>query len=162
MITAADLPQNELRRTLWTLCTLAKCGNVVMCYSPKVQSAKDLETSTHFWINMNFAPLRAGRPQKRGRINLIGKLQIGGERHVEEDQENITALRELRVQEAVTKVMKTRKTATMTEIHTEAIELLKNMFAPNRKILKEQVEFLIEKGYLARDERDLNVFHYVA
>lgn len=81
---------------------------------------------------------------------------------MEEDQESITALRELRVQEAVTKMMKTRKTATMTEIHTEAIELLKNLFAPNRKILKEQVEFLIEKGYLARDERDLNVFHYVA
>lgn len=50
----------------------------------------------------------------------------------------------------------------MTEIHMEAIEILKNQFLPNRKVLKEQIEFLIEKEYLSRDERDLNVFRYVA
>ncbi|XP_055355392.1 cullin-5-like isoform X2 [Paramacrobiotus metropolitanus] len=169
---ATGLPLVELKRTLWTLCTMSKCGNQVMGFASRERcdnqgiasgfSAKDIDKHTVFWLNMNFAPVRAGRPQRRGRINLIGKLQIGSDRSIEEDQEGIAVLRELRVQEAITKVMKTRKTASMTEIHTETIELLKNLFVPTRKVLKEQIEYLIEKEYISRDERDFGVFHYVA
>ncbi|OQV24039.1 Cullin-5 [Hypsibius exemplaris] len=161
--TALAIPDFELRKTLWGLCTIAKCGNRLMGYAPAVSNPKEFDQGTRFWINMQFAPVARGKPQKRGRINLIGKLQIGGDRLLgEEDTDGISALRELRIQEAVTKVMKTRKKATMTEIHTETIELLKNLFMPNKKMLKEQIEFLIDKEYLTRDERDLNVFHYVA
>ena len=134
-----------------------------MGYAPAVPSAKDFTDGTRFWINMNFAPIRGGKAQKRGRINLIGKLQVGSDRPAgEEDHDGVAALRELRIQEAVTKVMKARKKATMTELHHEAIEMLKNLFMPNKKMLKEQIEFLIDKGYLSRDERDFSVFHYVA
>ena len=39
-----------------------------------------------------------GKPQKRGKINLIGRLQLSTERSKEEDNEGIVQLRILRVQ----------------------------------------------------------------
>jgi len=36
------------------------------------------------------------------------------------------------------------------------------MFLPSKKMIKEQLEWLIERQYLARDESDINVFVYVA
>ena len=39
-----------------------------------------------------------GKPQKRGKINLVGRLQLSTERNKEEDNEGIVQLRILRVQ----------------------------------------------------------------
>lgn len=36
------------------------------------------------------------------------------------------------------------------------------MFLPSKKMIKEQLEWLIEQKYLARDENDINVFIYMA
>lgn len=44
----------------------------------------------------------------------------------------------------------------------ELIEILKNMFLPSKKMIKEQLEWLIEQKYLARDDSDINIFTYVA
>lgn len=58
--------------------------------------------------------------------------------------------------------MKMRKKLRNAELYTELVELLKNMFVPSKKMIKEQIEWLIENRYLQRDDHDLNVFHYVA
>jgi len=68
----------------------------------------------------------------------------------------------LRVQEAVVKIMKMRKRITNAQLQTELVEMLKHMFLPSRKMIKEQIEWLIEQKYLARDENDINIFVYLA
>ena len=37
----------------------------------------------------------------------------------------------------------------------------KNMFIPQKKMIKEQIEWLIDQKYLRRDEEDINTYVYV-
>lgn len=53
-----------------------------------------------------------------------------------------------------------RKRVTLAQLQTELIELLKNMFLPSKKLVKETIEWLIENKYMARDETNINTFIY--
>lgn len=159
---ATELPDPELRRTLWSLVAFPKLKRQVVLYSPEVQSPKDFDENTTFWINQEFALVKNGKLQKRGKINLIGRLQLSTERSKEEDNESIVQLRILRVQEAVIKILKMRKRITNAQLQTELVDILKNMFLPSKKMIKEQIEWLIEHKYMRRDEDDINTFIYMA
>ena len=39
---------------------------------------------------------------------------------------------------------------------------MKNMFLPSKKLIKEQIEWLIEHKYMRRDEDNMNLFTYMA
>ena len=58
--------------------------------------------------------------------------------------------------------MKMRKKITNAALQTELVEILKNMFIPQKKMIKEQIEWLIEHKYLKRHEEDINTFVYLA
>ena len=66
------------------------------------------------------------------------------------------------VQEAIVKIMKMRKKMTNAALQTELVEILKNMFIPPKKMIKEQIEWLIENRYMKRDDDSFNTFIYVA
>lgn len=63
-------------------------------------------------------------------------------------------------QEAIVKILKMRKRVTLAQLQTELIELLKNMFLPSKKLVKETIEWLIENKYMERDESNINTFIY--
>lgn len=65
-------------------------------------------------------------------------------------------------QEAIIQIMKMRKKITNAQLQTELVEILKNMFLPQKKMIKEQIEWLIEHKYIKRDETDINTFIYMA
>ena len=65
-------------------------------------------------------------------------------------------------QEAIVKIMKMRKQITNTALQIELVEILKNMFIPPKKMIKEQIEWLIEHKYMKRDEDKINTFVYLA
>ena len=65
-------------------------------------------------------------------------------------------------QEAIVTIMKMRKRMTNAALQTELVEILKNMFLPSKKLIKEQIEWLIEHKYMQRDENDINLFIYMA
>ena len=65
-------------------------------------------------------------------------------------------------QEAIVKIMKMRKRITNAALQTELVEILKNMFLPSKKLIKEQIEWLIEHKYMRRDEDNINLFIYMA
>ena len=46
-------------------------------------------------------------------------------------------------------------------LQTELVEILKNMFLPSKKMIKEQIEWLIENKFIKRDEEDLSKFIYI-
>ncbi len=66
------------------------------------------------------------------------------------------------VQEAIIQIMKMRKRISNAQLQTELVEILKNMFLPQKKMIKEQIEWLIEHKYIKRDETDINTFIYMA
>lgn len=55
-----------------------------------------------------------------------------------------------------------RKQISNWNLQTELVDILKNMFLPSKKMIKEQIEWLIEHKYLKRDEDDINMFVYIA
>ena len=59
-------------------------------------------------------------------------------------------------------IMKMRKTLSNAALQTELVEMLKNMFLPSKKLIKEQLEWLIENKYIQRDDGDINTFRYMA
>ncbi|XP_035234152.1 cullin-5-like isoform X1 [Stegodyphus dumicola] len=160
---ATELPDTELRRNLWSLVAFPKLKRQVLLYSPEVKTPKDFDESTSaFWINQKFAIIKNNKPQTRGKINLIGRLQLSTEKSKQEDNECIVHLRILRTQEAIVKILKMRKRVTNAQLQTELVEILKNLFLPSRKMMKEQIEWLIEHKYMKRDDDDIRVFHYMA
>ena len=60
------------------------------------------------------------------------------------------------------KILKMRKKISNAQLQTELVEILKNLFIPSKKMIKEQVEWLIEHRYMKRDEKDINSFIYLA
>lgn len=66
------------------------------------------------------------------------------------------------MQEAIIKILKMRKRISNNQLQTELIDILKNMFLPSKKMIKEQIEWLIEHKYMKRDEDDINLFLYIA
>ena len=60
------------------------------------------------------------------------------------------------------KIMKMRKRMTNAALQTELVEILKNMFIPPKKMIKEQIEWLIEHKYMKRDDSNLSTFVYLA
>lgn len=71
-------------------------------------------------------------------------------------------LRILRTQEAIVKIMKTRQRITNAQLHVEVVDLLRNMFLPSKKLIKEQIEWLIESHYIARDTTNMDYYVYLA
>lgn len=61
-------------------------------------------------------------PQKRGKVNLIGKLQLSNEKTQRADNQAIVELRILRTQEAIIKIMKMRK-----KLKMEMLQVIKNV-----------------------------------
>lgn len=96
---------------------------------------------------------------KRGRLNLIGRLQLNADKSREE-AESILRLRTLRTQEAIVKIMKMRKSIQFSALHIELTNVLKQMFIPSKTLIKEQLEWLIENDYVRRDCNDSNLLLY--
>ncbi|MCP9262715.1 Cullin-5 [Dirofilaria immitis] len=155
--TATQLSVPELVRTLYSLVAFPKMRHQVLCTNCSTLNLRDFNDSTLFWINQQFTIVKNGKEQNRGRINLIGRLQLSVETNVQEEHDDIIALRILRIQEAIVKIMKIRKHCQSAQLQTELIELLKHMFLPPKKMIKEQIEWLIENGFIARDSNDFNM-----
>lgn len=55
-----------------------------------------------------------------------------------------------------------RKKISNAQLQVELVDILKNMFLPSKKMIKEQIEWLIENRYMKRDDGDINSFIYMA
>ena len=159
---STELPENELKRALFSLTMNPKLRHQPLLHSPPVKNPKDFTNDAQFWVNQKFGIVKGGKLQKRGKISLIGKLQLTSEANKNEDEDAISELRKFRVQEAIVKIMKMRKTVETAQLWTELIVILKNLFVPSKAIVKEQIEWLIENKYMKRDPMKGGTFIYLA
>ena len=106
---ATELPETELRKTLWSLVAFPKLKRQVLLYQPAVSKPSEFTEETLFKINHDFGILKNSKLQKRGKMNLIGRLQLSTEKARKEENESIMQLRILRTQEAIIKILKMRK-----------------------------------------------------
>uniref|UniRef100_A0A7E4ZYY5 Cullin-5 n=1 Tax=Panagrellus redivivus TaxID=6233 RepID=A0A7E4ZYY5_PANRE len=158
---ATELVEQDLNRTLMSLVSMPRVQMQLVHTDCVPLNPKNFNDSTLFWINQDFALVKNDKIQPRGKISFIGRLNVGGDANNENECDEVMKLREFRTQEAIVKVMKTRKQVTSAQLQTSLIELLKDMFCPSKRLIKEQIEWLIENNYIKRDPKDMNTFIYV-
>eukprot|EP01127_Copromyxa_protea_P020813 TRINITY_DN69_c0_g1_i1.p1 TRINITY_DN69_c0_g1~~TRINITY_DN69_c0_g1_i1.p1 ORF type:complete len:780 (+),score=218.89 TRINITY_DN69_c0_g1_i1:72-2411(+) len=82
-----------------------------------------------------------------------------------EDEENLSQLlreRELKMQLALVRVMKARNTLQQQQLIAEASTQLEKFFMPDPRLMKKQIEVLMERGFMRRDADDQRKIHYCA
>lgn len=57
--------------------------------------------------------------------------------------------------------MKMRRVMALIPLNNELIDMLKYMFVPTRRLIKQQIEWLIEQQYIKRDEKDPEKIIYI-
>lgn len=67
---ATELPDGELRRTLWSLVAFPKLKRQLLLFSPPAAAPKDFSEHTLFWINQEFSLIKNSKPQRRGKVML--------------------------------------------------------------------------------------------
>lgn len=101
-----------------------------------------------------------------GRLALTGAAGSNGGSGVSDEESQqaaaIVKLRQMRAQEAVVKVMKVRKCLRFPEIYQEVCLLLRDQFQPPTRMLKEVIEWLIERHYMQRDTPDIDKLIYTS
>lgn len=67
----------ELKRTLWSLVANPKLKFQPICCDIILKEFKDLDReSNKYSVNINFALFKNGKPQPKGRVSLVGRLQV--------------------------------------------------------------------------------------
>jgi len=118
------------------------------------------------------APCGIKQPKRRQQYPALKVLPPGEKaRAPSNDQSNnqdqdlmkeVMRDREMKMQLALVRVMKMRNQLPLTTLIAEATEQLSKYFIPETKIMRRQIEVLMERGFMKRDEDDHKIIHYVA
>ena len=94
----------------------------------------------------------------RVKINAIQLKETQEEQKQTEQQ--VFADRQHAVDAAIVRLMKTRKTMSHPNLVAELFEQCR--FPMEQADIKKRIESLLERECLARDDKDKNIYHYVA
>ncbi|CAD6576480.1 MAG: hypothetical protein ASARMPREDX12_007903 [Alectoria sarmentosa] len=145
----SGLDDTELKRTLQSLaCAKYRVLN-------KEPRSKDVNESDTFVVNLNFTHSRY-----RIKINQIQAKETRQEN--QQTHERVAADRNYETQAAIVRIMKSRKTITHAELVSEVISATKTRGVLDPADIKKNIEKLIDKDYMERDEEGRNVYNYVA
>ena len=91
---------------------------------------------------------------------IMEKLEI------EEDIVHVSELleedRKYLVEADIVRVMKSRRICDHGELFGEVVKLLAGRFVPDKGLVKNRIENLIEREFIKRDDGNRNMYHYVA
>lgn len=76
-------------------------------------------------------------------------------------QERVEEDRSIAVEAAIVRILKARRTMTHQVLVSEVLSQL-SFFQPNPKLIKQRIEALIEREYIARDANHASTYNYVA
>ncbi|KAE8442006.1 hypothetical protein EG329_003942 [Mollisiaceae sp. DMI_Dod_QoI] len=145
--TATGLVDAELQRTLQSLA----CAKFrILSKTPK---GRDVNLNDHFTFNQGF-----WEQKYRIKINQIQLKETKEEN--KETHERVQQDRQYETQAAIVRIMKSRKTMTHANLVSEVIEQTKKRGAVELSEIKKNIEKLIEKEYI--DREDGGVYTYVA
>jgi len=139
------LSTEDLSRTLHSLCL-----NKYKILTKSSSEKKILKTDS-FSINSKFS-------DRARRI----RLQIPPVDDRKKVREDVDKDRKMSVDAAIVRILKSRKTIAHGELMSEVISQLQKMFTPDVKVIKKCIEGLIEREYIERDEKNAQVYKYMA
>lgn len=147
-----QIPQNELRRHLISLCTPKH--RVLL----KRSSGKALNKNDVFRVNGQFSS-----KLKRIRVPLVAMKEMDTRPHssdripaaVEEERRHLC-------EATVVRIMKARKQAKHNDLIAEVTRQLNQRFHPQPQSIKKCIESLLEREYLERNVNDAHTYIYLA
>ena len=119
----------------------------------KTPADKKITKDCTFEVNTKFA-------DKQRRIRIQAP-PMDDRKKVKED---VTTDRKHQIDCAIVRIMKSRNAVKHTELVSETISQLKRLFTPEPRMIKKQIESLIEREYMERDAAfvDNQLYKYVA
>lgn len=108
-------------------------------------------------------PYPPGKPLPKTGTSAAAAGAAGGPKS--EEEEGLSQLlreRELKMQLALVRVMKARNTLLQQQLIAEASTQLEKFFMPDPRLMKKQIEVLMERGFMRRDADDQRKIHYCA
>jgi len=107
------------------------------------------------WVNPKYSP---GKP----RVTLFANTPADSTFKLDEGKDKMEESRFHELQAQVVRVMKARKTLESNSIFMEVFKIVSHRFHPSVELFKTVIDWLLEHGYLERDDDDNKVFHYLA
>ncbi|KAJ1680340.1 hypothetical protein EV182_000210 [Spiromyces aspiralis] len=148
-----NMPAPELARQLQSLA----CGKHKILIKEPMTSKQVLVTDK-FKFNYKFTS-----KTRRVKIPMIAAApQVETDLERQETNAKIAKERELLIDAAIVRIMKSRKTLDHYSLVMEVVDQLKARFMPSLKEIKRNLEGLIDRDYLERDSNDHQKYHYVA
>jgi len=80
----------------------------------------------------------------------------------DQDHEMVIKQREYEIEAAMVRVMKARNRLEWNQVQVEVINILKNRFIPDTRMLKKRLESLIDRKFMERDESDPKIIVYIS
>ena len=81
---------------------------------------------------------------------------------MKETKNKVDENRKYVIEATIVRIMKARKSLAHNLLVAEVIEQLKSRFVPTPQMIKQRIESLLERDYLARSDDDRKVYHYLA
>ncbi|KAJ6245965.1 cullin-3a-related [Anaeramoeba flamelloides] len=146
---STNIPFFELRRALHALSS-GRTKILIKDGEPNETSDKD-----NFSINLQFK-------SKLRRVKVPTVLRTEAEPERKKTRQRVEEDRKLLIDAAVVRVMKARKTLYHNDLIVEVTKQLTSIFHPKINMIKQRIENLIEREYLARFEEDRRKYKYLA
>ena len=70
--------------------------------------------------------------------------------------------RKYSVEAAIVRIMKGKKKMTFEQLKNQTVTEVSKHFLPEVSFIKVQIDSLVEREYMRRDEDDMTILHYVA
>ena len=121
----------------------------------KEPRSKEIRDTDVFRINHNYVA-------NRRRITIPQPVAKVTEAEKEMAKESVVEVRRHGIEAAIVRIMKQNKTMDHEVLVMEVCRLCNQLFQPEPKIVKQRIEELIEREYLARDENNTSTYKYLA
>lgn len=151
------IPEADLKRHLQSIAVAPRSRLLI-----KTPMTKDVNETDVFELNEKFKS-----PSVKVKVLTVSassttKKKSSHEEELEEVESDIAEGRKHEVNAAIVRILKSRQSIVHRDLISETIKQLQSRFIPSNILIKRQLEDLIDKEYLKRDDENRNLFHYIA
>jgi cullin 3 len=149
--TITSISGSELIRNLQALAVAPKTRILL-----KKPMSRDVRPTDVFSFNEDFSS-----KFMRIRIGVVATNRAETDKERKETEEKVDEYRALKIEAAVVRIMKQRKTLGHTELMSEVLSQLSGRFTPDMGMIKKRIESLMERDYMERVAGERQSYRYL-